>query len=422
MWTWMFAALLAAQIGAPKTKPNADAPLIDDAELQQVGLTRFWEAKLPLTKGDVLQDAYLVDEALYVVSRNGRVFALKADVGLLRWGESPVERNHRIYPPRHLRQEGSSGPVVIPTAIGVFVMDRFTGQVRQRFSPPFVIGSAAVGYDNMLFAGGADGRFYSLQLDHPTSPEPPKRWEVLSGGPVTAAPLLYDGDTLLFASRTGTVLACLASDKTYRWSFKAGGAIEGDPAIDDTGVYISSADRSLYKLHRGIGEQIWRARFPSPLVEGPIATAQTVYQYCQGHGLTALDAATGKEKWRIAEGRTLAAHSAAGDVVTTTDAHLLVVDHDSGKVMGSIAAGEVTGAVSNPGDDSVYLLGTAGRVSCVRLDSVPYLRRQQVIAAKQALNQSPNSRKKVEPLPPLPVTEPDPLADDPLRSSKDVKP
>jgi len=416
MLTTILTLSLAAMGAAP------DAPLVEDAALQQLGMKRFWEARLPLTGDDKIADAYLVNEAVYVVSRDGRVFSLKADVGLLRWGDTLTERHQRIFPPRHLKQDGSSGPVVVPTSVGVFIIDRYTGQTIKRFTPPFVVGSAAVGFDHMLFAGGADGRFYSLQLDPRGVLDPIRRWEVLAGGPVTAAPLLYGDETLLFAAQSGSVFACSAQDKTYRWSFKTDGPIEGDPAIDDTAVYVGSADRSLYKLDRRSGERVWRARFPSPLKEGPVVAGGLVYQYARGNGLVALDVKDGKEKWRLAEGHSLAAHSAAGDVIFTDDAQLLAVEHETGKSMGAIGVPDVAFAISNPGGDAVYLLGTRGRVTCVRLDDVPYLRRQQVMAAKQQLNQSPDSKRKVEPLPPLPQPEPDPLANDPLRSDKDRTP
>lgn len=401
---------------------QSDAPLIDNESLQQLGLVRFWEAILPLTPDDRIRDAYLVDEALYVTSERGGLFALKADVGLLRWGAPLTEPSFRIYPPRHLREDGSSGPTIVSTTTEFLILDRYTGQVRQRFVPPFAIGSAAIGFDGMLFAGGSDGRFYSLQLNHPTAPTPPKRWEVLAGGPVSTVPLLYDGNTLLFASQAGKVFACLAEDKTFRWSYRVGGAIQADPAIDDGGVYVASADRSLYKLHRGTGKLIWRSRFPGPLLAAPVAVAQTVYQFCDDNGLTALDAITGKEKWRLSSGKTLAAHSSEGDVVFTADGRLAVLDHESGAVLGDIDASAVRSVVPNAVSDSVFLLGRGSHVSCIRLDKVPYLRRQQVMAAKQNLNHRPGEGRRDADLPPPAKPEPDPSESDPFRSRKDVQP
>lgn len=414
--------VIAGVVG--KTPPSAGLPLINDASLQQAGFIKFWEAQVPLVAKDTLRDAYLVDESLYVVSSGGSIFSLKADFGLLRWGAKLTEADYRIYPPAHLREgDGAGSFVVIPTTTAVFIYDRFSGDLKDRFTPEFAIGSAAVGFDNKLFMGGADGKFYSLQLD-PRFPERPiKRWEVLAGGPVTATPLLYDRNTLLFASQGGKVFSCRADDKSFRWSFRARGAINGDPAVDDSGVYVASADRSLYKLHRGNGAVLWRTRFPRPLTEGPMVAAQMVFQYCPEHGLTAMDAMTGQEKWRMEDGRALAAHSANGDVIFTTSNLIQVVHHDNGELLATVEAPLVFKAVSNARDGSVYLLGRDGRVLCARLDDVPYLRRQQVMAARQQLNLPPvdESKSSERPLAPF-VPQPDPGEDDPLRSKKDMKP
>jgi len=417
VWCLVVAAVVGQRASA------VGSPLVSEAALQQAGFIKFWEAKVPLVAGDTIRDAYLVDEALYVVSTHGSIFSLKADVGLLRWGAKLTEADYRIYPPAHLRKGDGGGPVVVPTTTAVFIYDRFSGDLKYRFKPEFAIGSAAVGIGNSLFMGGADGKFYSFRFDSRYPEQPIKRWEVLAGGPVTATPVLYDRDTLLFASQGGKVFSCLAGDKTFRWSFRTEGAINGDPAVDDSGVYVASTDRSLYKLHGGIGTVLWRARFPRPLTEGPVVVAQTVYQFCPDHGLTALDAMSGREKWRMEDGRSLAAHSPNGDVVFSTSNLLQVVHHENGEVLATVEAPSVFKAVSNTRDGSIYLLGRDGRVLCARLDDVPYLRRQQVMAARQQLNQPPvDESKSPERLPKPFVPQPDPTEDDPLRSKKDTKP
>lgn len=418
----VFCLIIAGVVG--KTPPTTGSPLINDASLQQAGFIKFWEARVPLVANDTIRDAYLVDEALYIVSTGGSVYSLKADVGLLRWGAKLTEADYRIYPPAHLREgDGAGSNVVIPTTTAVFIYDRFSGDLKYRFTPEFAIGSAAIGFDDKLFMGGADGKFYSLQFDLRFPERPIKRWEVLAGGPVTATPILYDRDSLVFASQGGKVFSCLASDKSFRWSFRTLGAIDGDPAVDDSGVYVASTDRSLYKLRHGDGKVLWRARFPRPLIEGPTVAAQTVYQFCPEHGLTAMDAITGREKWRMEDGRTLAAHSPNGDVIFTSGNLLRIVHHEDGEVLATVEAASVFKAVSNTRDGSVYLLARDGRVLCTRLDDVPYLRRQQVMAARQQLNQPPvdESRSPQRLLKPF-VPQPDPGEDDPLRSRKDIKP
>jgi outer membrane protein assembly factor BamB len=369
--------------------PDVGAPLIEDAALEVAGLSTYWQASLPLAPGDSLQEAHLVDDMLYAITDGGSLFALTRDTGLLRWGAKLTEPDFTIYRPSHIREADGAGPVVIPTTSEVFIYDRFSGDLIQRFVRGFAAGSTAVAYDHMLFIGSADGRFYSLVIDLQGRLEPFKRWEVLAGGPVTAAPVLYDYDMLLFASQSGTVYSCRAPDKALNWTFRAGGPVIGDPFVDESGVYVASMDRSLYKLRLGTGRVLWRVRMPRPLDEGPIVAGQTVFQHCLGHGLSAIDVSSGREKWRKPDGRSFVAHSRNGDMILTHGRRLELTDSESGDVLYVLDAHAVTGVASNTRDAAAYLLAKDGRILCARLADVPYLRHQQVLAARGQLNSPP---------------------------------
>jgi len=147
-------------------------------------------------------------------------------------------------------------------------------------------------------------------------------------------------------------------------------------------------DRSLYKLTHA-GHVAWRVRLPQPLSEGPSVTERSVYQYSPHHGLVSLDTETGAEKWRSETGRKFVAHAPGGDTIFTADRRLEIVDDESGEVRHSIEAPNVVATVPNLRHDAVFLLGDDGRVLCARLSSVPYLRKQQIIAARKRLNLPP---------------------------------
>jgi outer membrane protein assembly factor BamB len=415
-------AIVAALAGAPPAPP--DSPLVEDAKLQSAGMHRYWQTRLPVAKGDALLRGHLVDEVLYVIAGSGNVFAIQADVGLIRWGVKLTEPDYRIWAPTHVRTSDGAGPVILPTPNRVFIVDRFSGDLIQSFVPQFGAAGPVAAYDDNLFLGGEDGRFYSLRLVHASAAvEPFKRWEVLAGGPVTGAPSLYDDDKLLFGSQGGAVYSCYASDKALNWGFKAGGPVAGDPVVDESGVYVASADRSLYKLRRDDGNMVWRVRLPRPLTEGPLVTAGTVFQYCAQHGLVAIDASSGQERWRHQNGRAFVAHGLGGDVIFTEDKRLLVLDHATGDVQSGFDVQAVTKTVPNTRDDAVYLLGSDGRVLCARLDAAPYLRRQQVTAARRRLNLPPEQTGVAAEQPGKQAGEQlGPTSSDPLRSPRDRKP
>ncbi len=407
--------LTASVISAP-----IQTPLVEKLPLQAAGFKTFWEANLPIESGDSVESAYLVDEALYVTTDLGDIFALKADVGLLRWGFNLTEPDYRIFKPTHVVQQGDTGSVIFPTVTDIVVFDRFSGEQLQRFRPEFPSGSPAVAFNNNLLLGSSNGKVYSLVFNHPTIDQPFKRWEVMAGGPVTAAPLLYDRGWLLFASQSGRVFSCVAANKKLNWSYNTGGPILAGPAVDPTGIYVASTDRSLYKLDRNTGTPLWRSRFPGALRESPVARGDTVFQYCADNGLTAIDAATGEERWNNAEAVNVASHTEGGDVLFTRDHRIEIVDPKTGDVGASISAPGVQFTIPNNGGDAVYLFGSDGRVLCLRLDDVPFLRRQQVSAARDQLNQTPTNKKPRRVKHEIPNTD-DPVGDDPLRSKRDTK-
>ncbi|MHC4697362.1 MAG: outer membrane protein assembly factor BamB family protein [Planctomycetota bacterium] len=414
-WVWI------ATIAGPT--PDVSVVPLDDVGLGQAGLTTYWEANLPLAPRDHINEAFLVEEALYVMTDGGTVFALDADVGLIRWGSKLTDRDYTIYRPAHIHTAQGASPVIIPTTTSFNVMDRYSGDIIRSFKPPVTPGSSAVGIGHTLFTGSSDGRFYSFVWGSARTTRPLIQWTLLTGGPVTASPVLYDGDNLLFAAQSGAVYSCRAVDKTYNWSFKTGGAVLGDPVVDDAGVYVASLDRSVYKLDRGSGEPIWRFRLPCPLDEGPVVTSHTVYQHCPGYGLVAIDAAGGAKMWRHAGGRTLAAHLRQRDVVFTDDRHLHVVDHETGNTLVSIDAYPAAQVVANGENEAVYLLERSGRVLCLRPAGVPYLRPEAVEAARARVSTGPRAEPVAAPETGESVERAaDPLDDDPLRSRRDVGP
>ena len=405
------------------TFPTLADSLIGSSQLQAVGLTSYWEAHLPLPPHDVVKEGYLVDEALYVITDMGTLFSLQADVGLVRWAEKLTAPEFTIHKPTHLLTAAQDGPAVILTSEGLFVLDRFTGERKHTLTPDFAVASLPVGFNNMIFVGGSNGRFYSLRL--PDGPQTGllKRWEVVVDGAVTATPLLYGAGKLLFATRGGTIYSCDALDKTLDWRFRIDGPILGDPAVNDSGVYVAGSDRSLYKFDGNTGRLLWRRRFPCELIEGPVVTTHTVYQYCEAQGLSAVDADSGEEEWRIPDGRVFAARLQGQDAIFTKNRHLLFVNQDSGEVTADIHAFGVVDVVTNPQDDSLYLLGRDGRVLCARPTNARYLRKQEMATAKDRLNLPPREDLgAVEAVLQRGAEERDESGDDPFRSRRDVRP
>ncbi|MFQ5590276.1 MAG: PQQ-binding-like beta-propeller repeat protein [Phycisphaerae bacterium] len=414
-YVWLAAITITGQA------PVVGDAALSDRSLQRGGLAIHWVAHLPLAERDQVGRGYLINDSLYVSTAGGTFFSVHAGAGLIRWGARLTEPEYTIYRPSHIHMGDGGRLVVITTTDRLYVVERYTGEIIHSFEPPVVPGSPAVGLGNTIYLGSPDARFYALLWGSKRTQRLVTLWQVVTGDPVTASPVLYRDDIILFGSRRGMVYSCRAADKVHNWSFKSSGGVLGEPVVEGTGVYFADLGRSVYKLDAETGALAWQKRLPYPLVEGPIVTSQTVYQYCPGYGLVAIDAATGMERWRHTDGRTLAAHAAGRDVVFSRDRQLQVLDSTTGEVLASLDAYPAEQALPNGQTDAVYLLDPAGGVMCIRPASVPHLRPMEVNTIRAKLNTPPTGEQRAA----APVHVPDQEAEgrfenDPLRSRRDL--
>ncbi|MCH8229852.1 MAG: PQQ-like beta-propeller repeat protein [Chloroflexi bacterium] len=267
--------------------------------------------------------------------------------------------------------------------------------------------------------GSADGNFYALVWHTVAAEDTIKWWTVRAGGPVTAAPLLFKGDRLIVASQGGHVFSFFARDKALIWSQKTDGAILGDPVLDADDVIVASTDRSVYKFDGDNGNLLWRHRADSPLADGPAVVDHTVYQYSSGQGLLALDADTGREKWRAPDAKSFVAQVEGRVAVWNGTDTIMLLDRDTGKTLAKVPVVAGSRVVTNVRHDAIYVVGSRGRVVCVRPRGVPYLHPSKVAKGRASLNRPPESGSTDDALDGRSEETTDKFVD-PFRSRRDV--
>ena len=147
---------------------------------------------------------------------------------------------------------------------------------------------------------------------------------------------------------------------------------------------------SFFRLDPVTGQAIWRYRFPYPLEQGPTVANFTCYQFCPNEGLTAIDIDdASKPKWQRADALSLLT-TRGGEAVIRTDAGMIeVVDNQTGETKRSFPAEDVIVSLGNRQGDALYLITADGRINCVRPEGIPYLRHQEIEAARAVLNRPP---------------------------------
>ena len=158
------------------------------------------------------------------------------------------------------------------------------------------------------------------------APAPRVRWQVDVKAPVWAA-LTHDAETgrLFVATDAGVVHAIdTAGEGATAWTFDTGKAIKARPAVIGDAVYVVSDSGFLHKLDKKTGAERWRARVddlaPARLPgtdeksrwdrygSSVVVEGSRLYVASRDKQLHALDAASGKELWRVA----------SGDIMTAT--------------------------------------------------------------------------------------------------------
>lgn len=88
------------------------------------------------------------------------------------------------------------------------------------------------------------------------------------------------------------------------WTYKTGGAVLSSPIIVDGVVYVGSEDKHLHAIDAKTGKQKWKLATKTLIDASPVYDDGVVYIGTDGGVLLAVDATTGKPKWQFkTEGR-----------------------------------------------------------------------------------------------------------------------
>ncbi|MGH3043041.1 MAG: PQQ-binding-like beta-propeller repeat protein, partial [Gaiellaceae bacterium] len=197
----------------------------------------------------------VVDDTAYFGSTEGRLYAVNARTGAVRWAYNTGGR-------MNASPSISGKRVCISTYAGsVFCLDRRNG--RKLWST--YIKRGTFGYESFYASASTDGaRLYTT-------------------------------------SRGGKVVALSAASGRVLWTYQMGDWGYATPAIADGRVYVGSFDGRLRALRATTGRVIWETqlgRILAPaLVVGPLVFAST-----REHETFALRASDGKVVWERSRG------------------------------------------------------------------------------------------------------------------------
>ncbi len=387
------AALLS---GVVMVAVTAGADIVTDAALREVDYERYWQGHVSLRHGDGINSVELLDENLYLRSRDGAIYAVQADTGLLRWAQRIQDRSAHDRPPSHVQTDVGDGPLLLVTKSQLAVLDRYSGEQLRRIELPFAPSGGAVSNATGIYLGGMDGTFYALRWVGPADRAPLVRWRVGVSGRVMTTPSLTFDHRLYFVSDEGVVYCVRARDKALVWAYRTFANVTAGLYVDESGVYVATEGNRLYVLDRDLGRSVRRYLLPAPLFAAPVVVRRTLYQACTGVGMFAFDVDSREQLWEVRGAERFVALSKDRVALTDVDGGMVFVDNGTGEVENRLALPDGVFAVENRQGGVLYFVTVDGRMLCAKPAGFPYLRREEVAAARSTLHRSPFAEEERE--------------------------
>ena len=117
------------------------------------------------------------------------------------------------------------------------------------------------------------------------------------------ASAVYSGDAVYFVS-AGGIYALNASDGATRWQYPADGKpaafFATTPALDGGFLYVTDDNGEAYKLDAATGKEAWKVKLDGALRSAPVVSDSVVYFGSGNNHCYALSADTGQTLWDAA--------------------------------------------------------------------------------------------------------------------------
>ncbi len=180
--------------------------------------------------------------------------------------------------------------------------------------------------------------------------DPTLAWRFQTGDAVRSSPVMAGG-VIYVGSNDGSLYALDAETGEERWRFTTDGPISGSAAVAEGVVYVASGDGYAYAVDAETGEERWRffaaelgvdpARLPDEERDRGAVTASVavvdglVYVSSNSFKITAIDAATGIERWHaFSNGSDVTTPTVAdGRLFFASDKGVLTIEAETGELL-----------------------------------------------------------------------------------------
>jgi outer membrane protein assembly factor BamB len=357
----VFLFLLSSHNGIAATGPGKN--YLSSELLRKAGLEVAWEYELPLKKTEELRRLLILGDNIYPILNSDYVVSLNKETGSVVFGRNisleglPLGKMH-LY----------DGVLMSVGGSRIIEIDPRTGIKLQTVNVGFPLLGAAARNETNYYLSGIDNRLHVISVSNKvnvfeaTAENDSKITAVLADE--------IDGEQfVVFATDKGNIIGMDPDRPVMRWQFTAAGAVVGSLVKDGRSLYFACKDMNIYRLDI-VGSPkrvrlVWKYQTNGILNQAPNLTRNTVYQYVQDKGLTAVNK-DGSFLWMVERGVAFLAESDWKAYVLTNDNMLAVMDNLNKKRLYSVNFTGVTNYATNVVNSKIYIVVGGNKIECLQ--------------------------------------------------------
>jgi len=354
-----FFTLLCSVVAALVFSASASSfasPLVSNVEASQLGLVRSWFAQVRVDPSEHKVAHWVLDhDQIFAITSAGTVQSIDSETGETLW-ITEVGRGHSPAAGIAVNKKY----VAILGASRLYLLDRVNG--HQLWSRQVGGASSAAPALSKTYAYVAlmNGRVEGYRLDDPTAAV----WQHQSFGRVFQSPTTT-GKVVSWPTDRGLLYVGKADSPGILFRVETNDEIVAAAAEQAPYLYVASLDGYLYCFHELTGSEQWRYATGFAITSKPAVVGDKAFVASEGPSLHAVDATTGQPLWQVAGATQFAALGKQHTYCMDRYGQLIVLDNESGSIVGRIASDAANTALVNEQSDRIFLVNDRGLVQCL---------------------------------------------------------
>ncbi len=244
--------------------------------LEAAGLMMEWQVHLALSKVEIVENMFVFDEYLIVMTDHNYLFCIERKKGIIQFEFQLVAAGLPVYHPQYY-----GGKFWFIVGNELLVVNPRSATVPKPIKLGMVGSGAtcsAMRNTSFIYAAGSDRRLHALVAD--------EYWQTFSASAENNSlinSLVCDDKFVAFTTDAGNVVCMSPDDPKPReyWQRDLVDGIHAPIVRDGQWLYVSVESGKIHKLSTTTGLDGWKKQFQAgaALVDSAIAGRKVIYQY-----------------------------------------------------------------------------------------------------------------------------------------------